>query len=72
VNLARAAAALAVLVTAGTYVAAQVDYVRRHQPGISPERYLLPQLTHIWLPGLAIAAALAGAAFVLRRRGPRA
>jgi hypothetical protein len=65
---ARLAATGAVLAVAGTYLAAQVDYVRRHRPGVSPERYLVPQLTQIWLPGLALAATLAVITIVLRRR----
>lgn len=65
---ARIAAAASVLTVAGTYLAAQVDYVRRHVPGISPDRYLVPQLTHIWLPGLVAASGFAIVAFARRRR----
>jgi hypothetical protein len=68
---ARVLAALAVLTVAGTYLAAQVDFLRRHTlgfPPIEPRRYWLPQVTHIWLPGLAAAVVLAAAAFVLHRR----
>lgn len=64
----RLLASLAVLVVAATYVAAQADLLRRHRPGIAPGVYWTPQLLQIWLPGLAAAAALGGAAFVLHRR----
>ena len=62
-------AAAAVLTLVATYVVAQVDYVRRHQPGIDPTKYWLPQLTQIWLPGLCAALVFAAAAFMLHRRG---
>jgi nitric oxide reductase large subunit len=68
---ARIAAVLAVLALAGTYLAVQVDFLRRHRVGIEPERYWLPQLTHIWLPGLGSVLVLAAVAFVLHRRGMR-
>jgi hypothetical protein len=61
-------AALAVLTTAGTYLAAQLDFVRRHRPGIAPERYLGPQLTQIWLPGLGLTLLFVIAALVVHRR----
>jgi hypothetical protein len=67
----RVLAALSVLAVAGTYLAAQVDFLRRHTlgfPPIEPKRYWWPQVTHIWLPGLGAALLLAGAAFVLHRR----
>lgn len=64
----RVLAGAAVLCVSGTFVAAQIDYVRRHEYGISPTRYWLPQLTHIWLPGLGAALLLAAAAFALHRR----
>jgi LPXTG-motif cell wall-anchored protein len=64
----RLLAAAAVLCLAGTFLAAKIDFVRRHEYGISPTRYWLPQLTHIWLPGLGAALLLAGAAFALHRR----
>jgi LPXTG-motif cell wall-anchored protein len=67
----RVLAALAVLTVAGTYLAAQVDFLRRHTlgfPPIEPKKYWWPQFTHIWLPGLGAALLLAGAAFVLHRR----
>jgi hypothetical protein len=66
--LVRLLAALSVLTLAGTYVAAQVDFVRRHEPGIDPIRYWLPQLTNIWLPGLGAALVFAGLAFALHMR----
>ena len=67
----RVLAALSVLTVAGTYLAAQIDFLRRHTlgfPPIEPKRYWWPQVTHIWLPGLGAALALAVAAFVLHRR----
>jgi hypothetical protein len=71
-RLPRALAALAVLAVAFTFLAAQVDFVRRNRIGITPERYWLPQLLHIWLPGLGLALLLLVLAFVLHRRGRRA
>jgi len=68
---ARILAALSVLTIAGTYLAAQIDFLRRHTlgfPPIEPKRYWWPQITHIWLPGLGAALLLAVAAFVLHRR----
>jgi hypothetical protein len=35
----RILAALATLGLPGTYLAAQIDFVRRHTPGILPQRY---------------------------------
>ena len=67
----RVLAALAVLTVAGTYLAAQIDFLRRHTmgfPPIEPKRYWWPQLTHIWAPGLGAALVLGLAAFVLHRR----
>jgi hypothetical protein len=64
-------ATLAVLSAVGTYVAAQVDFIRRHQPGLPPLKYWFPQVTNIWLPGLATAAFFVLLAIVLPRR-PRA
>jgi hypothetical protein len=65
---ARLLGALAVLCAAGTYVAAQIDFVRRHHPGIAPRRYWWPQLTQIWVPGLALALGLGAVAWFLARR----
>jgi len=67
-RLSRTLAALATLSLAATYLAAQIDFVRRHHPGIAPERYWLPQVSHIWLPGLAVTLIFAVAAFALHRR----
>jgi hypothetical protein len=67
----RVFASLALLALVGTYVAAQVDFVRRHHPGVTPARYWLPQLSQIWLPGLAAAAVLAAVAFALERYARR-
>jgi hypothetical protein len=67
----RALAALAVLTVVGTYLAAQIDFLRRHTlgfPPIEPRRYWWPQITHIWMPGLAAALLLGALAFVLHRR----
>jgi hypothetical protein len=67
----RVLSALAVLTLAGTYLAAQIDFLRRHTlgfPPIEPKRYWLPQVTHIWLPGIGAALLLALGAFVLHRR----
>jgi hypothetical protein len=61
-------AASATLSLPGTYLAAQIDFVRRHSPGMAPERYWLPQLLHIWLPGLAATLIFALGAFALHRR----
>ena len=47
----RVFASLALLALVGTYVAAQVDFVRRHHPGVAPARYWLPQLSQIWAAG---------------------
>jgi len=65
-------AALALLAVASTYLAAQVDFARRHHIGITLERYWLPQLSQIWLPGIGLALVLLVLAFVLHRRGRRA
>lgn len=67
----RVLAALAVLTAAGTYLAGQVDFLRRHTigfPPIDPRHYWLPQVTHIWAPGLGAALVLGAAAFMLHRR----
>jgi hypothetical protein len=67
----RILAALAVLAVAGTYLAAQIDFVRRHTLGFPPldvRRYWVPQLKLIWARGLGAALLLAAAAFLLHRR----
>jgi|SRR3954451_10163528 hypothetical protein len=67
----RVLGALAVLTLVGTYLAAQIDFLRRHTlgfPPVEPKRYWWPQVTHIWAPGLGAALVLALAAFVLHRR----
>ena len=64
----RVLAALATLSLPGTYLAAQSDFVRRHSPGMAPERYWLTQLTRVWLPGLAATVIFALCAFALHRR----
>jgi hypothetical protein len=63
----RVFATLAALALVGSYVAAQIDFIRRHQPGIAPLRYWLPQARTIWAPGLAMALICAGAALALHR-----
>jgi len=68
----RLLAALAVLAVAFTFLAAQIDFVRRNRIGITPERYWQPQLLRIWLPGIGLALLLLVLAFVLHRRGRRA
>jgi hypothetical protein len=68
----RVLASLAVLAVASTFLAAQIDFVRRNRIGIAPERYWRPQLLQIWLPGLGLAFLLLVLAFVLHRRGQRA
>ena len=70
----RVLAALSVLTVAGTYLAAQIDFLRRHTlgfPPIEPKRYWWPQFTHIWVPGLGAALVLALGAFVLHKRNRR-
>jgi hypothetical protein len=67
----RILAALAVLAVAGTYLAAQIDFVRRHTLGFPPldvRRYWVLQIKVIWARGLAAALLLAAAAFLLHRR----
>ncbi|MGB8296881.1 MAG: hypothetical protein WCG85_15740 [Polyangia bacterium] len=64
----RILAALATLGLPGTYLAAQIDFVRRHHPGLPPIKYWIPQLTRIWLPGLTATLIFALAAFALHRR----
>jgi hypothetical protein len=65
-------ASLAVLSFAATFLAAQIDFARRHQIGISLERYLWPHLLQIWLPGTGATAAFAVVALILHRRDRRA
>jgi hypothetical protein len=60
-------ATLALLALVATFIAAQVDLVQRHVPGITPARYWLPQLRQIWAPGLGAAALLGALAFALQR-----
>ncbi len=59
---------LATLSLPATYLATQIDFVRRHTMGIAPHRYWLPQFTHIWAPGLAATIIFTLAAFALHRR----
>jgi hypothetical protein len=64
----RIAATLALLVLCATFLAAQIDFARRFQLGMSPDHYWIPQLRRIWLVGLVPAALLAAVAFGLHRR----
>jgi hypothetical protein len=64
----RLLAGLATLSLPGTFLAAQIDFLRRHSPGIAPQKYWIPQLARIWLPGLVATLFFALAAFVLHRR----
>jgi hypothetical protein len=68
----RIVGSLACLASASTFLAAQIDFVRRHRFGISPEKYWLPQLSRIWIPGLGFTLVLGVFAFALHRRGRRA
>jgi hypothetical protein len=63
----RVFASLALLAMAATFLAAQIDFARRHHIGISIARYWRPQLLQIWLPGLGIAATCAVIALALHR-----
>jgi hypothetical protein len=70
----RICATVALVTIVGTYVAAQVDFLRRHSPGIAPEVYWTPQIRQIWMPGLAVGVAFALGAMILHRwqqRTPR-
>jgi hypothetical protein len=55
-----------------TYVAVEVDLLRRHFPGIEPVKYWLPQLEQVTLPGLAATLFAAAVAFALHRWKRRA
>jgi hypothetical protein len=62
--------AMAVLAVAGTYLAAQIDFVRRHTlgfPALDVRRYWFLQIKFIWVRGLGAALVLATAAFLLHR-----
>jgi hypothetical protein len=63
--------ALSVLAAVGAYLAAQVDFVRRHTLGFPQQDplhyYWIPQLTHIWAPLLGVALLLGFTAFLLHR-----
>lgn len=54
-----------------TFLAAQVDFLRRYRFGMTPERYWLPQLLQIWLPGIGLTLGLGALAFLLHRRSRR-
>jgi hypothetical protein len=67
----RLLSAMAVLAVAGTYLAAQIDFLRRHTLGFPPldvRRYWVLQIKFIWVRGLAAALLLALAAYLLHRR----
>jgi hypothetical protein len=62
--------ALAILAAVGSYLAAQIDFVRRHSLGFpeqDPLRYWIPQITHIWAPLLGVALLFGFTAFLLHR-----
>lgn len=69
--LARWSLGLAIGTAVATYLAAQVDFWRRHRPGVAPNIYLAPQLWQIWVPGLAIASGLALVALMSLRAARR-
>lgn len=50
-----------------TYVAVQVDLLRRHFPGIEPSVYWAPQVKQITLPGLGATLLLTVAAFAVHK-----
>jgi hypothetical protein len=64
-------ASAALVLGVGTFVATVADFIRRHQPGISPETYLLPQARQILAPGLGLAAAVGACAAVAAYRHRR-
>jgi hypothetical protein len=67
----RLLSAMAVLAVAGTYLAAQIDFLRRHTLGFPPldvRRYWVLQIKFIWVRGLGAALLLALAAFLIHRR----
>jgi hypothetical protein len=62
--------AMSVLAVCGTYLAAQIDFVRRHTlgfPALDVRRYWFLQIKFIWVRGLGAALLLAAAAFLLHR-----
>ena len=63
-------ATLSLFTFVGTYVADQVDFLRRHYPGIPPIIYWWPKATQILAPGLGAAALLGLLGFVLHRWRP--
>ena len=67
-RLSRVFWAFTVLTLAGTFVFSQIDYLRRQQPGMDPAKYWMPQLSHIWLPGILAATICLILAFVLESR----
>lgn len=65
-------ATLAVAAAVTTYVAVEVDLVRRHFPGVDPIKYWLPQVQQITLPGLGATCLFALLALGLHRLRRRA
>jgi hypothetical protein len=63
----RLLATLSVAAFVTTYVATEVDLVRRHFPGIEPAKYWLPQFRQITLPGLGATLLCAVLAYTLHR-----
>ena len=68
---ARLFATLSVAAVVGTFVAVEVDQVRRHFPGIDPAKYWLPQLQQVTLPGLGAGLVLGLIAFAFHKLGRR-
>ena len=64
-------ATLALGAGVATYAAVQIDLVRRHFPGIAPEKYWLPQARQITLPGLGATLLCALCAFAFHKLGRR-
>lgn len=64
---ARIFATLALCAVVATYVAVEVDIVRRHHPGIEPAKYWKPQWEQVIMPGLAAALFCAIVALVLHK-----
>jgi hypothetical protein len=64
-------ATLAVGAVVVTFVAVEVDQVRRHFPGIDPTKYWLPQLQQVTLPGLGAGLLCALIALAFHKLGRR-
>jgi hypothetical protein len=64
----RLLASSAVVALVGTFVATEIDFIRRHRPGVSPEAFLVPQALQILAPGIGLAAAFGTCAAVAAYR----